>query len=64
MEHFLSSMSVTHPSGIESKENLWKRKALSENNLEDDRIGSPVILKVSSHIVDCISSYKTSSWAE
>lgn len=45
MEHFLSSMSVMHPSGNEPKENIWKAKALSENNLEDDRIGPACHIK-------------------
>lgn len=39
MERFLSLISVAHPSGNEPKENLWKQKALSENNLGEDRIG-------------------------
>lgn len=45
MEHFLSSMSVMHPSGNEPKENIWRAKALSENNLEDDRIGPACHIK-------------------
>lgn len=39
MEHFLSSMSVAHPSGNKPKENIWKQKGLLENNLGADRIG-------------------------